>query len=75
MLNAILKPSPSAPRRLATGTRASANDSVIVSEPRRPILSSPLPSIRPGVSFSTMNAEMPLGPGPPVRASTRYVHV
>src|SRR5260221_256349 len=66
--SAILKPSPSAPSRCDTGSRAPSNDRVTVSEPRSPILSSDLPIPSPGGSFSTMNPLIPLGPGPPVRA-------
>src|ERR1044072_831755 len=57
-----------------TGARAPSNDRVTVSEPRSPILSSDFPIVSPGVSFSTMNPLIPLGPGPPVRANTRNVH-
>ncbi len=56
---ATLKPSPSAPRRFATGTRQSSKTNSAVSEARMPSLSSVFPTWKPGVPFSTRKALMP----------------
>ena len=68
---AMAKPSPSAPMRLATGTRQFSNVTVVVGWLFQPSLRSLLPKARPGLPFSTAMHEMPLGPAPPVRAITR----
>ena len=52
-------PVPSSPRRFSSGTRTFSNTSSRVSEPRRPSLSSSVPSVTPSQPRSTMNAEMP----------------
>ena len=59
---AILKPSPSSPSRLAAGTSQSAKISSTVGEPRMPIFFSSLPTVNPGVPFSTTNALTPREP-------------
>ncbi len=64
---AILKPSPSWPSRLATGTRHSSNSTAEVGWLFQPSLRSCLPKLRPGVPFSTTMQEIPDGPLPPVR--------
>jgi len=64
---AILKPSPSAPTRLATGTRASSKITIAVGWVFQPSFFSCWPKDRPGVPFSTISVEMPLGPSAPVR--------
>jgi len=56
---AILNPRPSSPSRFAAGTRQSSNTSSAVSEARMPSLSSVFETVKPGVPFSTMKAEMP----------------
>ena len=56
---ASLKPSPSAPRRLAAGTAQSLKCSATVGEARMPIFLSFLPTEKPGVPFSTRNAVTP----------------
>ena len=56
---AILKPSPSAPRRFAAETRHPSNTNSAVSEARSPSLSSTLGTRNPGVPFSMRNAEIP----------------
>src|ERR1700722_9502257 len=67
---AILKPMPSSPRRLATGTRAFSKITARVGCAFQPILRSLAPSDSPGVPLSTTNVEMPPGPSPPVRTIT-----
>jgi hypothetical protein len=57
---AKLKPKPSSPMRFSFGTLTSVNISEWVSEPRIPILSSFLPTTKPGVPFSTISALIPL---------------
>ena len=59
---AILKPSPSAPMRLATGTRQSSNITMAVGCECQPIFFSGAAEARPGVPFSTRKHEMPRGP-------------
>src|SRR5688572_176647 len=66
--SAILKPSPSFPRRLPTGTSASSRVNPHVGEERHPILSSFLEAENPGVAVSIKNALIPFGPTSPVRA-------
>ena len=66
---AIVKPSPSAPRRFSTGTRTSSKFSSAVGEPRIPILCSTRATAKPGVSVSTMKALIPLRP--PASGSVR----
>ena len=56
----ILKPSPSSPRRLATGTRQSSNISSAVSWVAMPIFLSFLPRTKPSALASITNSEMPL---------------
>ena len=63
-------PSPSAPIRLATGTRQSSKFTWAVGWAFQPIFFSCAPNERPGVPASTTSAEMPFGPGPPVRTMT-----
>ena len=58
---------PSAPSRLATGTRASSRITARVGWAFQPIFRSFAPKERPGVSFSTTRVEMPDGPPSPVR--------
>ena len=67
---AILKPMPSSPSRLATGTRAFSKITARVGCAFQPILRSLAPNERPGVSPSTTSVEMPPGPSPPVRTIT-----
>ena len=68
---AWMKPSPTCPRTLASGTRQSVNTNSAVSLQRMPNLFSFLPPAKPGVPRSTTNAVMPrLSSKSPVRAST-----
>ena len=53
------KPRPSSPSRFSAGTGQSCSDSSAVSEARMPILSSRRLTVKPGVSRSTRNIEMP----------------
>ena len=53
---------------LAAGTRTFSRITSQVIVPRWPIFLSFLPSLMPGRSAGTMNAETPDAPGPPVRA-------
>jgi hypothetical protein len=46
----------------AAGTRQFSKLSSTVGEPRIPIFFSSLPTVNPGVPFSTTNALMPFGP-------------
>ncbi len=56
-------PSPSAPPSIASaGTRTPSKITCAVGCAFQPIFSSSAPKLSPGVSFSTMNAEMPRGP-------------
>ncbi len=64
---AILKPSPSSPRRFATGTTQSSKITIAVGWLFQPSFFSCLPKLRPGVPFSMTSVEMPFGPSPPVR--------
>jgi len=69
----IAIPAPSAPRRLAAGTRQPSSTTSPIGEVRRPILSRPRLTVNPGVPFSTRKAEMPaiLGrPGCAAKTST-----
>ena len=59
---AILKPWPSAPSRLATGTRQFSNITMAVGCDFQPSFFSCAPNDRPGVPFSTTKQEMPRGP-------------
>ena len=63
-------PEPSAPTRLATGTRHDANPSSAVSEQCQPIFGRARSTVNPAVPFSTTSSEMPAAPGPPVRTAT-----
>ena len=64
-------PSPSTPpSRFSPGIRAPSKITWAVGCAFHPILASLAPKLTPGVSFSTMNAEMPRGPSAPVRAIT-----
>ena len=67
---AILKPWPSAPTRLATGTRQFSKFTMAVGWLFQPSFFSGAPNDRPGVPFSTTMQEMPRGPASPVRAIT-----
>ncbi len=67
---AILKPWPSSPTRLATGTRQSSKLTMAVGWEFQPILRSWAPKPRPGVPFSTTRVEIPPGPPSPVRTMT-----
>ena len=58
----IAGPAPSLPSWLDAGTSQSSNDSSAIGEVRSPILCSLRLMLKPGVPFSTMNAEMPAGP-------------
>ena len=71
---AVLKPTPSLPpMTFAAGTRQFSNMTSQVWAPRWPIFLSILPSVRPGVSFSTMKAEM--APAPRLAGSVRAITV
>ena len=70
-LMANLKPWPSSPMRLAAGTLQFSKITCRVGWAFQPIFFSSAPKERPGVSFITANAEMPLAPSPPVRANTK----
>ena len=65
---AILKPWPSAPMRLATGTRQFSKITIAVGWVFQPSFFSCLPNDRPGVPFSTTRQEMPPAPSSPVRS-------
>ena len=67
---AILKPSPSSPSRLATGTRASSKITCAVGWLFQPSFFSWAPKPSPGVSFGTTRVEIPPAPSPPVRHMT-----
>lgn len=67
---AILKPMPSGPIRLATGTRQFSKITARVGWAFQPIFFSLAPKERPGVPFSTTMVEMPDGPASPVRTIT-----
>ena len=56
---AILNPSPSSPSMFSAGTVQLLKIRSVVSEARSPILSSSLPTVNPGVPFSTKNALIP----------------
>ena len=58
---AILKPMPSSPSRLATGTRTFSNMTARVGWAFQPILRSLAPNEMPGVSPGTIKVEMPAG--------------
>ena len=70
-----MKPLPSGPRRLASGTRAPSKMSSPVADAWRPIFSSRRPTEKPGVSAGTMKALISALPSSllPVRAVTMYV--
>ena len=57
---ATLKPSPSAPRRWAAGTRTPSKFTTRVSLARCPILSSFLPGVIPGASERRTKAQIPV---------------
>ncbi len=67
---AILKPWPSAPMRLATGTRQFSNMTMAVGCVFQPSFFSGAPNDSPGAPFSTTMQEMPREPAAPVRAIT-----
>ena len=67
---AILKPWPSGPSRLATGTRQFSKITAAVGWLFQPSFCSCLPNDRPGVPLSTTSVETPPAPGPPVRSIT-----
>jgi hypothetical protein len=54
-----LKPAFSEPIRFSAGTRTPSKIGWPVGEPRIPILCSSLPTEKPGLSASTMKAEIP----------------
>jgi len=58
----LTKPCPSSPSSWSAGMRQLSKRTSLVSLARIPSLSSFLPGVMPGVPFSTMKAEMPLGP-------------
>ncbi len=58
--SAILRPSPSAPRRREASTRTLSKRIVAVAEPVRPILRSGGSAERPSVEAGTRKQEMPL---------------
>ena len=64
---ATAKPVPSSPSRFSTGTRHAWKITCRVGCAFQPILRSLGPTLRPGASRGTTRAEMPFGPGPPVR--------
>ena len=64
------KPSPSAPMRRLAGMRTSSKITWRVGCEFQPIFFSLAPKLTPLSDFSTMKAEMPLAPSPPVRAIT-----
>ena len=64
---AILKPSPSSPRRLPTGTRQSSKITIAVGWLFQPSFFSFLPNVRPGVSFSTTRSKCRWARRSPVR--------
>src|SRR3989304_5046458 len=59
---AILNPPPNAPNRFSFGIRQSSKMSSAVDDALMPNFSSNLPTLKPGVPFSTINVEMPLCP-------------
>ena len=66
---AILKPSPSSPRRLSAGTRQPRNADARQRMGRDDL--DPLGDLEPGASAKTTKAETPRAPGAsPVRAKT-----
>ena len=67
---ACTKPWPRSPMRLPAGTHASSKISGAVSDACSPSLRYGRPGVKPGVPFSTMNAEMPFDPRGSVRAIT-----
>lgn len=69
---AILNPASTGPRTWLAGTRTPSKNTAAVGCEFHPIFFSCAPNERPGAPFSTMRHEMPAGPGPPVRAMTRY---
>ena len=69
---AILKPSPSAAIRFATGTRQSLKVTIVVGWLCQPSFFSRRPKLSPGVPSSTMTHEMPPAPAAPVRTMQTY---
>ncbi len=69
---AILNPCPSVPSRLPAGMRQSWKKIAAVCEARSPSLCSEAPTLKPGASPGTTNAEMPPAPASPVRANATY---
>ncbi len=67
---AILKPSPSAPKRLTAGTRASSKITMAVGWLFQPSFFSCAPKESPGVSLGTTRVEIPFGPAFPLRHMT-----
>ena len=67
---AMRKPSPSSPRRSATGTRTSSKITWRVGWVCQPIFFSLGPKDRPGVSLWTTTAEIPRAPVSAVRHMT-----
>ena len=71
---AVLKPCPGTPPiRLAAGTRQSSKITSYTLAPAWPIFLLGLPTVRPGLFFSTMNAETP--PAPLFDGSVRAIRV
>jgi len=64
-----LEPSPSLPRRFASGTSTLSKWICVVELARIPSFSSFLPTETPGNAFSTRNAEIPFGPEPRSRVA------
>src|ERR1044071_3215807 len=58
-LPTAMKPASSGPSMFSSGTSQLSNDSSAVTEVRLPIFTRSLPTVKPGESRSTMNAEMP----------------
>jgi len=72
---AILKPPPSAPRRLATGTRQSSKITIAVGCVFQPSFFSRLRKTGRRASFSTTRQEMPFGPGSAGPSHHRHIDV
>ncbi|OLY82730.1 hypothetical protein AYI68_g3141 [Smittium mucronatum] len=70
---ANLNPWPStAPSKFSFGIRTFSKITILVGCEFHPTLFSFFPKNNPGDSLGTINAEIPCGPGPPVRAITIY---
>jgi hypothetical protein len=62
--SAVLKPVPGAPIMRSAGMRHPSKCTSQVGEPLMPILCSGVPTLKPGSSACTTNAEMPRAPAP-----------